>query len=206
VWTKSPGDGEVDLRALDAGDGDADHLAAGGHHRAAGVARVHAAVDLHLHQMAPLLAQAGDRRLADGDALAQRLAEGEAEDVHLLRLYQTRRRPHLQRLRQAHLVVGAEDREVGRTLEALEGSWERHLVGLAAVLDHVDPLGRAAVGLEHPQDVSVGEDDPWFDAEEAAPSHDRAVAPEDAEQDGRLLDFLQHGLVELSAAGRGLRR
>jgi len=60
--------GEGDAGAFDAGDDDADQPALGIHHRAAAVAGIQGAVDLHLDDLVLVIgADAGNRRLGDGD-------------------------------------------------------------------------------------------------------------------------------------------
>jgi hypothetical protein len=81
-------DGQADAAAADDGHGDADQPPVRVHHRAAAVARVQVAVDLHRRHLAVLpLADAGDGPRADRDgrvpSAGQALAEGEAEDEHL---------------------------------------------------------------------------------------------------------------------------
>jgi hypothetical protein len=82
---------------LSAGPGDADDVAAGVDDRPAGVAGVHAAIDLDPGQGAVrALPQAGDRRGANGDVAADLLAEREAGPVDRLRFLEVFRRGHRQ--------------------------------------------------------------------------------------------------------------
>src|SRR5262249_35355087 len=150
------GDGEVDLRAGNAGHGDADQVSRRVDHRPARVARMHAAVDLDLLQCpGRVLAQARYRRLADGDVLAQLRAEGEAEDVALLRLDQGPGQFHAQRRRQ--VPFHAQHGQVAGPIDADHLAGKLELVGLAAVEDDVDVLGWAAAGLQHAQHVGIGD-------------------------------------------------
>src|SRR3954449_6864297 len=86
------GNGEVDVRPVDAGHGDADHVPLDVHDRAARVAVVHATLHLDLPHLSGggILAQAGDGRFADGNLTTQALAERVAEHEHLLQQRQPR--------------------------------------------------------------------------------------------------------------------
>ena len=113
-------DGHADAGAADLGHGDADETALVIDNRAAAVAGVEVAVDLDdAHVAAVVLADAGDRPLADGDggvALGnrQRLAEREAErvdghrfdDVHLLRQVERRGQVLGDNLEDGQVAVG----------------------------------------------------------------------------------------------------
>src|SRR5207249_1920033 len=89
--------GEVDHTARDAGHRHAHHLAALVDDRSARITGVHAAVALDAVQHTVALPQRRHRRRADGDLLAQLLAQGEAEDVHLVQLLDSGRRRDLER-------------------------------------------------------------------------------------------------------------
>src|SRR5262249_11483665 len=79
------GDREVDRGAGKPRDGDADDGAARIDDGAAGGARMHAAGDLNVAQVADLVApERRDARLVAGDLLPQLLAERETEDVDVL--------------------------------------------------------------------------------------------------------------------------
>src|SRR6185437_1196778 len=81
------GDGEVELRSLVAGHRHADDGAARVCDRTARIAVVHAAVDLHLAQLAGGVAtERRHRGFADRDGLAEFGAERETENVDFLRL------------------------------------------------------------------------------------------------------------------------
>src|SRR5262249_38069984 len=143
---------EVDLRAADDGDSDADHLAAGVDDRPAGVAGVHAAVDLHPGDDAAVLAQAGDRGGADGDVLAQLGGEGEAEHVDRFGLAQGGGRADVQRRRQVGLV-DAEHGQVAGAIDPQDLGGHDPFVQLAAVEGGFYQFGLAAVAVQHADDV-----------------------------------------------------
>ena len=87
------GDGEIDLRAANARDRDADNGAAPIDHRAPRIARIHAALNLDLSDAAAdIAAHRRHRRSARGHGLAQLAAKWETEYVNVLRLGEVLRR------------------------------------------------------------------------------------------------------------------
>ena len=126
------GDGEVDRRAANGGDRDADDQSASIDDRAPRVARMHAAVDLNVKQRAVrVVAERGDGRFADRDLLAELGTQGKAEDIDFLGFHQLGQIGcNLQRRRQARFrPCNPQHGQVVRSVDTQDGGRDTEFPG-----------------------------------------------------------------------------
>src|SRR5262249_16890718 len=142
------GDGEVDHAAGDARNGDADDVALVIDHGAAGVAVVHAAVDLDALQYAALFPQRRDGAVPHGDfgvlgfVLSQTRTERETENEQLVQFAELTGVLDEQWLGKRPLVTQQNDGKVAVAINGGDGALRASFVFLTAVDDDVD-LARA---------------------------------------------------------------
>ncbi len=117
-------------------------------------------------------------------------AEGEAENVDVLRFPQIGGASDRQGRRQAREVsLHAQDGQIVLAVHPQQSTGQLRLVGLSAVDDDLH-AARRVIGPQHPHDVGIGDDDASVQGEEAAPLGDIPVRQDDAEIGGALFDLL----------------
>ena len=196
------GNGEVDPGSRHDPHRHADDISQRIHHRPAGVTWLHITLDLHGGQLTVLIhAQARHRAVADRHLPAQLIAEWEADDPDPLRLPQILGRLHVQRRGQARLL-DAQHSQVDLPIDAQKFSGITLLLSGTTILLDFDTLGPGSIGMQHADDVGVGQDDVRFDAEEAASLPHLAVAHGHAQVDGRAFDLFQDFKIQLDVRGR----